>query len=96
MIVKFNLLTYIIKYVKLYATFSSQSTRMREDTALKTNQLKQVRESLLISKSELARKAGVSLLTIGRIEKGLPSRNETKRKILAVLGLKPSQKDMVF
>ncbi|NTV57226.1 MAG: helix-turn-helix domain-containing protein [Deltaproteobacteria bacterium] len=63
---------------------------------MKTNHLKQVRESLLISKSELARKAGVSLLTIGRIEKGLPSRNETKRKILAVLGLKPSQKDIVF
>jgi len=63
---------------------------------LKTNQLKQVRESLLISKSELARKAGVSLLTIGRIEKGLPSRNETKRKILAALGLRPSQKDTVF
>jgi predicted transcriptional regulator len=64
--------------------------------ALKTNQLKEVRESLLISKSELARKAGVSLLTIARIEKGLPSRNETKRKILAALGLKPSQKETVF
>jgi DNA-binding XRE family transcriptional regulator len=64
--------------------------------ALTTNHLKEVRESLLISKSELARKAGVSLLTIGRIEKGLPSRNETKRKILAALGLKPSQKDIVF
>lgn len=63
---------------------------------MKTNQLKQVRESLLISKSELARKAGVSLLTIGRIERGLPSRNETKRKILAALGLRPSQKDTVF
>jgi predicted transcriptional regulator len=63
---------------------------------LNTNQLKEVRESLLISKSELARKAGVSLLTIARIEKGLPSRNETKRKILAALGLKPSQKEAVF
>lgn len=63
---------------------------------MKTNQLKQVRESLLISKSELARKAGVSLLTIGRIERGLPSRNETKRKILAALGLRPSQKETVF
>ncbi|MCU0595004.1 MAG: helix-turn-helix domain-containing protein [Desulfobacterota bacterium] len=63
---------------------------------MKTNQLKQVRESLLISKSELARKAGVSLLTICRIEKGLPSRNETKRKILAALGLRPSQKETVF
>jgi DNA-binding XRE family transcriptional regulator len=63
---------------------------------VKTNHLRQVRESLLISKSELARKAGVSLLTIGRIERGLPSRNETKRKILAALGLRPSQKETVF
>jgi DNA-binding XRE family transcriptional regulator len=61
-----------------------------------SNHLKQVRESLLISKSELARKAGVSLLTIGRIEKGLPARNETKRKILTALGLKPAQKHVVF
>jgi predicted transcriptional regulator len=65
-------------------------------TTLKTNHLKEIRESLLISKSELSRKAGVSLLTICRIEKGLPSRNETKRKILAALGMRPSQKDTVF
>ena len=84
------------KICKIIHYFNEYSTRTREDTALKTNQLKQVRESLLISKSELARKAGVSLLTIGRIEKGLPSRNETKRKILAALGLRPSQKDTVF
>ena len=84
------------KICKIIHYFNEHSTRTREDTALKTNQLKQVRESLLISKSELARKAGVSLLTIGRIEKGLPSRNETKRKILAALGLRPSQKDTVF
>ncbi len=84
------------KICKIIYYFNEHSTRTHEDTALKTNQLKQVRESLLISKSELARKAGVSLLTIGRIEKGLPSRNETKRKILAALGLRPSQKDTVF
>lgn len=96
MIVSFNLLTYIIKYVKLCISLGSHSTRVSEDIALKTNQLKQFRESLLISKSELARKAGVSILTIGRIEKGLPSRNETKRKILVALGLRPSQKDAVF
>ena len=32
--------------------------------------LKQIREELLMSKAELARKAGVSPLTIDRIEKG--------------------------
>jgi DNA-binding XRE family transcriptional regulator len=60
------------------------------------NNLKKARESLLISKSELARKAGVSLLTIIRVEKGQPCRTETKRKILAGLGFKPSQSDVVF
>jgi len=61
-----------------------------------TNRLKEVRENLLISRAELARKAGVCFLTITRVEKGLPCRGETKRKILAGLGLKPSQRDMVF
>ena len=63
---------------------------------LMTNRLKEVRENLLLSRAELARKAGVSFLTIDRVEKGLPCRTETKRKILAALGLKPSQKDIVF
>jgi DNA-binding XRE family transcriptional regulator len=60
------------------------------------NNLKKARESLLISKSELARKAGVSLLTIIRVEKGQPCRTETKRKILSGLGFKPSERDAVF
>jgi DNA-binding XRE family transcriptional regulator len=61
-----------------------------------TNRLKEVRENLLICRAELARKAGVSFLTINRVEKGLPCRTETKRKILAALGFKPSQRDIVF
>ena len=61
-----------------------------------TNRLKEVRENLLLSRAELARKAGVCFLTITRVEKGLPCRGETKRKILAGLGLKSSQRDMVF
>jgi DNA-binding XRE family transcriptional regulator len=61
-----------------------------------TNRLKQIRENLLISKSELARRAGVSLLTITRVENGEPCRTETKRKIVVALGIKPSQSDLVF
>ncbi|MCP4665280.1 MAG: helix-turn-helix domain-containing protein, partial [Deltaproteobacteria bacterium] len=34
------------------------------------NSVKKIREGLLMSKAELARKAGVSPLTIDRIEKG--------------------------
>lgn len=61
-----------------------------------TNRLKEVRESRLISKSELARKAGISQLTIARVEKGVMCRQETKRKILAALGLKPWEKEEIF
>ena len=63
---------------------------------MKKNALKQARESLLMSKSELARAAKVSPITISRIEKGLPCRMETKRKIILALGLKLSDKDKIF
>ena len=60
------------------------------------NSLKQIRESLLMSKAELAREANVSPLTISRIEKGLPCRMETKRKILLALGMNLSEKNKIF
>jgi len=49
-----------------------------------------------MSKAELARKAGVSPITIDRIEKGMSCRMETKRKILLALGYKLSEKHKVF
>ena len=60
------------------------------------NTVKKFRESLLLSKAELARKAGLSPLTIDRIEKGKFCRPETKRKVLLALGLKLSDKDKLF
>ena len=60
------------------------------------NKLKQIRESLLMSKAELAREANVSPITISRIENGLPCRMDTKRKILFALGLKPADKYKIF
>ena len=60
------------------------------------NKVKEVREAQMLSKSELARLAGVSPLTIDRIEKGLTCRMTTKRKILLALGLKLAQKGRVF
>ena len=60
------------------------------------NQLYEIRESMLLSKSELARKANVSPITIARIEDGKPCRMETQRKILRALGFKLSDKDKVF
>jgi DNA-binding XRE family transcriptional regulator len=50
------------------------------------NTLKTIRESLMISKLELARKANISSITVARIEKGMPCRMETKRKIILALG----------
>ena len=60
------------------------------------NIVKQIREELLMSKAELARKAGVSPLTIDRIEKGKNCRMETRRKIILALGYKLADKDRIF
>jgi DNA-binding XRE family transcriptional regulator len=60
------------------------------------NIVKDLREELLMSKAELARKAGVSSLTIDRIEKGKSCRMETKRKIILALGYDLSDKSKVF
>lgn len=49
-----------------------------------------------MSKAELARKAGVSTLTIDRIERGENCRMDTKRKIILALGYKLSEKAKVF
>ena len=50
----------------------------------------------MMSKAELARKAGVSTLTVDRVEAGKASRLDTKRKILHALGLKVSDRESVF
>lgn len=60
------------------------------------NSLKKFREKVLMSKSELARKAGLSALTIDRIERGMSCRLETKRKIILALGLQLSDKGKIF
>jgi DNA-binding XRE family transcriptional regulator len=60
------------------------------------NNVRKIREAKMLSKSELARLAGISPLTIDRIEKGLSCRLATKRKILLALGLKIAEKNRVF
>ena len=60
------------------------------------NAVKQLRERLLMSKAELARKANLSALTVDRIEKGQNCRLETKRKIILALGYSLSDKHTVF
>jgi len=63
---------------------------------MKKNSLKEIRESSLISKTELARRANISPHTISRIEQGMKCRIKTKRKILLALGLKLTDRDKVF
>ena len=63
---------------------------------IQKNSLKEIRESLMISKAELSKKARISPLTISRIEEGMPCRVETQRKILLALNLKLSDREKVF
>jgi DNA-binding XRE family transcriptional regulator len=61
-----------------------------------SNRVKEIRESLLMSKAELARKAGISPLTVDRIEKGAVCRMATMRKIILALGLGLTDREKVF
>jgi DNA-binding XRE family transcriptional regulator len=60
------------------------------------NAVKKLRESKMMSKAELARSAGVSAVTIDRIERGEDCRMETKRKLILALGFSLLEKDRVF
>jgi predicted transcriptional regulator len=60
------------------------------------NNVRKIREQRMISKMELARLAGVSSVTIDRIERGEPCRVETMRKIILALGFTLAEKEKVF
>ncbi|MCB1214696.1 MAG: helix-turn-helix domain-containing protein [Deltaproteobacteria bacterium] len=77
-------------------TGSSILKKSTRDSALVHNKVKEVREKHLMSKAELARKAGLSALTIDRVERGIPCRMDTKRKIILALGYQLKDKDKVF
>jgi predicted transcriptional regulator len=65
-------------------------------TSSSGNNVKEIREDLLMSKSELARKANISVLTIDRIEKGMSCHVSTMRKVILALGFKLQDKTRVF
>jgi DNA-binding XRE family transcriptional regulator len=60
------------------------------------NNVRKLRMERMMSKAELARRAGLSTLTVDRVERGMSCRMDTKRKILEALGLKPQDRVMVF
>ena len=68
----------------------------KENVKVEPNNVRKVREGLLLSKAELARRAKISVLTIDRVEKGMACRMDTKRKIILSLGLTLSDRDKVF
>lgn len=77
--------------LKIGALRSSSVMAMDQENNVKT-----IREGKMLSKAELARLAGISPLTLNRIEKGKDCRLATKRKILLALGLTIEQKHTVF
>ncbi len=60
------------------------------------NNVRKIRESKMMSKAELARKADVTVQTIDRIEKGNDCRLDTKRKIILALGYKLGDRSKIF
>ena len=68
----------------------------KSEGVLEPNNVKKIREGLLLSKAELARRAGISVLTLDRVEKGMNCRMDTKRKIILSLGLQLTDRDKVF
>jgi len=60
------------------------------------NAVQRLREEQLLSKAELARRAGVSVLTIDRVERGSACRVDTKRKIILALGMDVAERKRVF
>jgi DNA-binding XRE family transcriptional regulator len=60
------------------------------------NAVQRLREEQLLSKAELARRAGVSVLTIDRVERGSACRVDTKRKIILALGMNVAERRRVF
>jgi len=60
------------------------------------NNVKEIREARMLGKTKLAKLAGVSPLTIDRIERGMPCRIKSQRQIVLALGMKVSQRRSVF
>ena len=65
-------------------------------TSSSVNEVREARENKMMSKAELAKKAGVTVQTIDRIEKGYECRLATKRKIILALGYQLAERTKVF
>jgi DNA-binding XRE family transcriptional regulator len=61
-----------------------------------SNRVREIREGLLLTREDLARRARVSLRTVWSVEAGYNCRVETRRSILRALGLARSRYREVF
>ena len=75
---------------------SGQTKVAKKKLPTRPNRVRETRIERMMSKAELARRAGLSVLTIDRVEKGLGCRMDTKRKILEALGLSLADRVRVF
>lgn len=91
-IIIINFLTFSL----IIVNFAINNAKFQDLIMKFKNNVKKIREQRLMSKAELARLAGVSPVTIDRIERGEECRVETKRKIILALGFDLSEKDKVF
>jgi len=80
---------------KIEPKFEIKSSKLKPSAKV-PNRVRVARIERMMSKAELARRAGLSVLTIDRIEKGLGCRMDTKRKILEALGLNLADRVRVF
>ena len=79
------------------ATGAHTNTKPAKPSSKKAkNNVRKLRMERMLSKAELARRAGLSTLTLDRVERGMPCRMDTKRKILEALGLGPQDRVRVF
>jgi len=74
----------------------NDQTTIAKEPVLNKNYLRKIRESLMISKGELAKKANISPATITRIEDSMSCRIETQRRIVLALGYKISDTNKIF
>lgn len=74
----------------------AEASATKSKAAKSGSRIRVARIERMMSKAELARRAGLSVLTIDRIEKGLGCRMDTKRKILEALGLSLADRVRVF
>ena len=82
--------------VRAKAVVVTSAKTVKKKPPTRPNRVRETRIEKMMSKAELARRAGLSVLTIDRVEKGLGCRMDTKRKILEALGLSLADRVRVF